>query len=132
MRKRIIIIIITITIGITSVFYWKSYNKIRKNTVDNSSFNLSFLEIENYIFTKINNNEALLRIYGINNSNKAVGYFPIVIHYYSQKGKLLGCDKVDLLKNNKVILKPKGRFNIEIHIVYPEDAEKVKVMIDKE
>ncbi len=132
MPRRIVVVVAIVIITALALAFYNTKRKHRKKTQKETEINTSSLDIENYIFTKLEGNKALLRVYGINNNNKAVNYFPITIDYYSKKGELLDRDKVDLLKDNGATLKPMGRINAEIHIVYPKDTEKVEVRVDKE
>ncbi len=132
MPRRIVVVIAVIIITVLALAFYSTKRKYRKKMQKETEINTSSLGIENYIFTKLGDNKALIRVYGINNNNKAVSYFPIIIDYYSKEGELLGSDKVDLLKKNDATLKPMGRINAEIHIVYPQGTEKVGVRVDRE
>ena len=97
-------------------------NKKIVKTADN-------LGIENYIVTRITANQAAIRVYGINKGATKVNHFPIIIQYYSKKGKYLGKDEVDLLKISGNSLKPYGKFNSQIDITYPRTAQRITVRI---
>ena len=87
------------------------------------------LYIENYIFTKLSSRKALIRIYGVNKSDKEVAHFPVVIKYYTKTDRYLGKDESDLLSQTKTLLEAKGSLNAKINVVYPENTDKVKVEV---
>ncbi len=100
---------------------------VRESTSE--STHLGYLELENYVVTRLSPDKALLRVYGANKSNLPVRHFPIDISYFSREGRFLGQDSCDLLADRGVILKSKGKFNAEVTLTLPRDTYKVTVDI---
>ncbi|OPX30605.1 MAG: hypothetical protein B1H08_01270 [Candidatus Omnitrophica bacterium 4484_171] len=123
-RKTIITVVIVI-LGVLAILLYS----ILKNKKEETHLNNGQLYIENYIFTKLTPEKALIRIYGTNRGNNDVSRFPVIIKYYTKNGKYLGKDESDLLRSTKAVLKAGGKFNAQVSVLYPKNTGKVEINI---
>ncbi len=89
--------------------------------------NVKTISVENYIFTKLSEDKAFIRIYGVNTQDKEIKHFPVKVKYYAKDGKYLGEDELDLLSTKDAMLKAKGKIKAEVSVTYPEGTNKVVV-----
>ena len=130
MRSKRIATVFGVTMAVIAIVIFAGMRYFRNNPQILTK-GRSFLEIENYVFTKVGSgNEAVLRIYGLNKSNKAVNNFPVVVEYYSKTGEYLGEDVADLLLETKTMLKAYGKMNAQVSITYPEGTQKILLSVD--